>query len=148
MMKVILTKDHPQLGSEGDVVEVAPGYARNYLLPRKLVLPATEHHLRLFKQAQEKKNREEERQIQAAQKLAQRLSGASCTIAVAAGEEDRLFGSVTTADIAAALAKEGFTVDRKQIQLDEIIKKLGIYSVTVKIAPEITAQVKVWVVKE
>jgi len=146
-MKVILIQDHAQLGSEGEVVTLAPGYARNYLFPRGIALPATEHQIRKFRLAQEKKKRELEKQARASQEMARRLSAASCTITVAAGEEDKLFGSVTAADISEALAKEGFPVDRKQIELDEPIKKLGIYSVAVKVTPEITAQVKVWVVK-
>jgi large subunit ribosomal protein L9 len=147
-MKVIMTKDHPRLGPEGTVVEVAPGYARNYLLPQRMALPATDHHIRMFQLSQEKAKRVEEQQLRSAQALADRLAGASCTITVAAGEEDRLFGSVTAADITEALTKEGFAVDRKQVQLEEPIKKLGIYSVSVSLAPEVSAQVKVWVVKE
>lgn len=147
-MKVILSKDHPELGGEGAVVEVAPGYARNFLLPQKLALPATEHHVRLFQSAQEKKRRQEERKAREAEELARKLSGVSCTIAVAAGDGDQLFGSVTAADIAEAIARENFMIDKRQIRLEAPIKKLGIYTVTVEVAPEVTAQVKVWVVKE
>ncbi len=147
-MKVILTKEHSNLGAEGMVVDVAPGYARNFLIPRKLALLATDHHLRLFQSSQEKKKRREERKVRQAEELANRLSGVSCTIAVAAGEEDRLFGSVTTADISEALGRENFVIDKRQVRLEEPIKKLGIYTVTIEIAPEVTAQAKVWVVKE
>ena len=147
-MKVILTKEHSKLGAEGTVVDVAPGYARNFLLPRKLALPATDHHVKLFQAAQEKKKRREERRVRQAEELARRLNGVSCTIAVAAGEEDKLFGSVTAADISEALGRENFVIDKRQIRLEEPIKKLGIYTVTIEVAPEITAQAKVWVVKE
>lgn len=148
MTKVILTKDHPRLGAQGTVVEVAPGYARNFLLPQRLALPATEHHIKLFEEAREKEKRQEEKKLRAAQELARKLSGISCTIAVAAGDEDKLFGSVSAADIAEALAREGFTLEKRQIMLPEPIRKLGIYSVSVVITPEVTSQVKVWVVKE
>ena len=147
-MKVILVKDHEKLGEEGSIVEVASGYARNYLLPRKLAYPATEHHIAQLQQARDKKQRQEEKKILKAQALAEKLGQASCTIAVAAGEGDTLYGSVTASTIAEALSREGFEVDKHQIRLEAPIKKLGIYTVTVSSAPEIFAQVKIWVVKE
>ena len=132
-MKVILTKDHPTLGEEGTILEVAPGYGRNFLLPRGLAYPATEHHIALLEQARE---------------MATRMNEASCTITVAAGEGDTLYGSVTAAMIAEALVREGFAVEKDQVELEAPIKKLGIYTIPVSPGPEITAQIKVWVVKE
>jgi len=148
MKKLILIKDHPELGAEGDLVEVADGYARNYLLPRSIALPATEHHIRMYRLAKEKQQRQQEKEIRRAEELGRRLSATSCTIAAAAGDEDRLFGSVSAADIAAALTQEGISLDRHQIKLEEPIKKLGIYSVPVKVADGVECEVKVWVVKE
>lgn len=148
MIKIILIRSHPQLGAEGDLVEVADGYARNYLLPRKIALPATDHHIRMLRLAKEKGEREAEKQLRAAEELGRKLSATSCTITAAAGDEDRLFGSVTAADIAEALVQEGISLDRKQIHLEEPIKKLGIYSVPVKVTTGVDVEVKVWVVKE
>ncbi len=147
-MKVILTKDHPTLGEEGTILEVADGYGRNFLLPRKLAYPATEHHIALFEQTLKKKKRLEEQRLVKARELATRMNEASCTLTVAAGEGDTLYGSVTAAMIAEALTGEGFPIDKNQVELEAPIKKLGIYTVAVRPGPEITAQVKVWVVKE
>ncbi|MDP8214123.1 MAG: 50S ribosomal protein L9 [Candidatus Euphemobacter frigidus] len=146
-MKVILIEDHIKLGEEGTIVDVASGYARNFLLPKKLAYPATEYHIKLLEQAREKKRRREEKKIMKARELAGKLGDASCTITVAAGEGDTLYGSVTTATIAEALNQEGFEIDKRQIHLEAPIKKLGIYSITVSPAPDISAQVKIWVVK-
>jgi len=147
-MKVIIAKDHPDLGEEGDIVDVAPGYARNYLLPRKLAFPATEHHVKILQAAREKKRRQEEKELLEARRLGDTLAEGSYTLAVAAGEEDRLYGSVSGADIAEALRKEGHQIEKSWIQLDEPIKKLGIYTVPVMISPEVTTMVKIWVVKK
>jgi len=147
-MKVILTKDHPTLGEEGTILEVADGYGRNFLLPRGLAYPATEHHISLLEQSREKKRKLEEQRLVKARELANRLNDASCTITVAAGEGDTLYGSVTAAMVAEALAGEGFAVEKSQIGLESPIKKLGIYTIPVSPAPDVTAQVKVWVVKE
>jgi len=147
-MKVILVKDHVQLGEEGTITDVAPGYARNYLLPRKLAYPATEHHIALLARARDKKKRQEEKSALQARELAGRLAELSCTLAVAAGEGDTLYGSVTSSTIAEALAREGFEVDKHQIKLEAPIKKLGIYSIPISLAPDVSAQIKLWVVKE
>lgn len=147
-MKIILMEDHPRLGKTGSVVEVAAGYARNYMLPRGKALPDTEHNRRLMEGVKRKHLAEEARRHEAALELAAKLSGISLTITMAAGEEDKLFGSVTSGDIAGALAAEGYEFDRKQVILEEAIKKLGIFTVPVKLSPEVTAEVKLWVVKE
>lgn len=147
-MKVILIKDHPTLGEEGTIIEVADGYGRNFLLPRGLAYPATDHHIALLEQTREKKRRQEEGRLVKAREMANRMNETSCTITVAAGEGDTLYGSVTAAMIAEALAGEGFEVDKDQVGLETPIKKLGIYTIPVSPAPDVTAQVKVWVVKE
>nr|HPJ73167.1 50S ribosomal protein L9 [bacterium] len=114
-MKVILTQDHPRLGEAGTVAEVAPGYARNYLFPRRLAQAVTDHAVKLQEQLRARRLKEAARRLDAARESAAKLSEVSITLTVAAGEEDRLFGSVTAGDIAEALAAEGYEVDRKQV---------------------------------
>jgi large subunit ribosomal protein L9 len=147
-MKVILAQDMESLGFGGEIVNVAKGYARNYLIPRGIALEATEHNIKLTEQ--QRKNIEIKR-IKAkedALKLKERLSGVSVTIAQKVGEEDKLYGSVTTMDIADLLEKQGITVERRRIILDKPIKSLGEFIVTVKLHPEVTAPIKVTVVPE
>ncbi|MEK6692030.1 MAG: 50S ribosomal protein L9 [Nitrospirota bacterium] len=146
-MQVILRKDVEKLGAAGDMVEVSNGYGRNYLLPRGLAIEASpkniktiEHEKRLI--AERKKNA-----IRDAESFKKRLSETSVTVAMQAGEEDKLFGAVTSMDIAEALSKEGISIDKRNIILDEPIKRLGIYAVNVKVHPEVMAELKVWVVK-
>jgi len=147
-LKVILKENVENLGKTGDIVDIAEGYGRNYLLPRGLAVKAStrnvsevEHQKRLIRAGQEKRKQE-------AEDLAKRLSRTSCTIARKTGEEDKLFGSVTARDIAEVLNEEGVPVDRKWVQLEEPIKKLGVYSVAVQVHPEVVGKVQVWVVKE
>jgi len=147
-MKVILVKDHPRLGLGGAVLEVADGYARNYLLPQGWAHPATAQHIRQFQQQQEKQKQLEAKRLEVSRRLAEKLKGVSITIAAAAGEEDRLYGSVTAADVAEALKREGFEIDKKQVKLEEPIKRLGIYTLEVQLGPEARVDVKVWIVKE
>jgi large subunit ribosomal protein L9 len=147
-MKVILVKDHPRLGLGGAVLEVADGYARNYLLPQGWAHPATAQHIRHFQQQQEKQKQLEAKRLEVSRRLAEKLKGVSITIAAAAGEEDRLYGSVTAADVAEALKREGFEIDKKQVKLEEPIKRLGIYTLEVQLGPEARVDVKVWIVKE
>lgn len=147
-MKVILCEDVPNLGDMGAEVKVADGYARNYLIPRKLAVNA---HSASAKQIEhEKRNisrREEKLRAQLAE-VAKRLEGVTVEIKVRAGEEDKIFGSVTTAHIAEGLKELGHDVDRKKLQLDEPIKSLGIYVVPVQLVSGIQASVKVWVTGE
>ena len=147
-MKVILLKDHEQLGEEGTITDVAPGYARNFLFPKKVATMATDHHVLEFNLAREKKLRLKEKETIKARKLADKLSETSCTITVAAGEGDTLYGSVTDATIAEALSRDGFQIDKSQVELENHIKKLGIYSVTINTEEGVSAQVKIWIVKE
>ncbi len=147
-MLVILRESIENLGRTGDVVRVADGYARNYLLPRNLVLVANEENqaaLNHHKKVLEKKRLAEKG---ASEEVAKKLGEYSCTIARKVGDKDKLFGSVGPADIAAELTKAGLKIDKRQIQLPDNIKSLGVHSVTVKLQAEVTATVKVWVVKE
>lgn len=146
-MKVILLEDVEALGMAGDIVTVKDGYARNYLVPKKKAIPATEFNLKRLAQM---KKRWEVRQLKAkndAERLKERMESLSLTLQRRAGENEKLFGSVTSMDIERALHDEGISIDRKRILLEEPIKKLGIYYVPVKLHPEVTAQIKVWVVK-
>jgi large subunit ribosomal protein L9 len=147
-MKVILKADVERLGKVGEVVTVAPGYARNYLMPRRMALAATEQNLAGIEVEKKRYAKVQARARQDAEALAAKLGTLSLTIRQPAGESDRLFGTVTTMDIAAALEKEGVAIDRRQITVEEPIKTLGIYTVPVKLAPEVSAALKVWVVRE
>lgn len=147
-MEVVLMADVKDLGSEGDVVKVADGYARNYLVPRKLAAPVTEATRRRL--AKQRREREEayKRDLVAARDVVAQLAKISCTMRVKAGAEEKLYGSVTSADIADALKAQGFAVDKHKIDLAEPIKELGVYDVKIKLHPEAEAVVKVWVVEE
>lgn len=147
-MQVILKETIDKLGNIGDVVSVADGYARNFLLPRGLAELSTPEKVAMIEALKEKQRLELERAEAEVQVLSEKLAHTSCTIAVQAGEEDKLFGAVTTADIARVLAQEGLDIPKKKIVLEEPIKKLGIYNIPVKLAPEVTATFKLWVVKE
>lgn len=147
-MKVILKADIERLGKVGEVVSVAPGFARNFLMPRELAFEATEKNLARIEVDKKRYVKVQAKARLEAEALAVRLGALSLTIRQAAGESDKLFGTVTTMDIAAALEKEGFTIDKRQITIEEPIKTLGIYTVPVKLAPEVSAALKVWVVRE
>lgn len=146
-MKVILVKEVDKLGKVGQTVKVADGYARNYLLPQKLALESNKANEKLFLDMQRKAEQKELREKREAQELAEKLQRLSCTVVRQAGEEEKLYGSVTNMDLAAALQQEGFHIDKKKILLDEPIKSLGIFYVPVKLHPEVTTELKVWVVK-
>ena len=146
-MKVILIQDVQNLGSIGDIIEVKDGFARNYLFPKKLAMPATQANTRQVEEIKLKKAQALAREKKEAEALKEKLSLISCTLTVEAGEDDKLFGSVTSEDIAKAFEEEGILLDKKKIMLEEPIKRLGVYHVPVKLHPEVTAEVKVWVVK-
>ena len=146
-MQVILKENVEKLGSEGDVVAVATGYARNYLIPRKLAIQATEKNRRSLEHEKRVETDLAAKEKKEAEKLAGELSNLSCTIRMQAGENDRLFGSVTSLDIAAALEEQGIEIDRRKIILDEPLKELGVFTVPAKIHPDVMADIKVWVVK-
>ena len=147
-MKVMLKQNVKTLGKIGDMAEVSDGYARNYLLPKGLALLANEGNMRAFSHAKMLVDHRRKKDLKDAQILAEKLSSISCTIAKKSGEGEKLFGSVTGQDIEKHLLTEGVEIDRSWIQLDEPIKKLGVYSVPVRINAEVTAKLKVWVVEE
>jgi large subunit ribosomal protein L9 len=136
------------LGKEGDVVTVADGYARNYLLPRELAAPVTEATRRRLVKIQAEREKELAEALSGAKELAKQVSAASCTIAVKVGEGEQLYGSVTESDIVDSLKAQGIELDRHQVVLEDPIKELGTYDVLVSLHPEVEATVKVWVVEE
>ena len=147
-MEVILREHVDHLGRRGDVVKVAPGYARNYLLPRKLALPVTEGNRRQIDREKKVAEVREAEERQQAEAFGSRLAQAEIVIARRVGETDALYGSVTTADIAEALASKGLEVERRKIQLTEPIKQLGEFAVAVRLHRDVNAEVKVQVVKQ
>lgn len=147
-MKVVLRQDVDHLGARGQVVEVAAGFARNYLLPKGLALEATPGNLKTLELRSKAWAAREERHVEQAREVASRLSAVRLTVAKKAGEHDTLYGSVTAAEIAERLAALGFQVDRRRIQLPEPIKSLGTYSVPVRIHREVVAEVAVEVIAE
>jgi large subunit ribosomal protein L9 len=147
-MEVILREDVEKLGNRGEVVKVAPGYARNFLLPKKLAVAATDANRKIVEQERQAHLRKEVKLKSEAEDLSKLLGGVSVTIAQKAGENDQLFGSVTAKDVADALAQKNFIIDRRKIHLDEPIKQLGEYKVPVRLHKDVTAEVTVVVVKE
>jgi large subunit ribosomal protein L9 len=147
-MEVILREDIEKLGSRGQVVKVAPGYARNFLLPKRLAVAATESNKKIVEQERQAHLRKEAKLVGEAQDLAKIMLGTAITIKQKAGEADQLFGSVTSKDIADALAAKGFNIDRRKIQLNDPIKQLGEYTVPVKLHKDVTVDVSVLVAKE
>lgn len=147
-MKVILRQDHERLGKVGDAVEVKDGYARNYLIPRKIAFEATAGNLRALEEEKTQRVHRSEKELRTAKKLAAELEKLSITIQMKVGEEEKLFGSVTSQTIADSLKEKGFTIDKRVIDLGEPIRALGIYTVELKLHSEVTGKVKVWVVRE
>jgi len=147
-MEVILKEDVAQLGHRGDVVKVADGYGRNFLLPKKLAIEATAGNKKVIEQMKASAVRKTQKDKSDAEALAKQFEGVNVTITRRTGEQDQLFGSVTTSDIAAELEKQGFTVDRRKIELDQSIKTLGNFDVKIRLFREVTATVKVTVAKE
>ena len=147
-MEIILLDEIDGLGRRGDKVNVSRGYARNYLLPNKLALEATGAGARIFMESERTKILRSDRMRAVAEKLATKLNKVSITVLMQAGEDDRLFGSVTASDIAEKLSAEGFEVDKRSIHLDEPLKALGAYNVHVKLHHDVEAKVRVWVKKE
>ena len=146
-MDVILLEDMEGLGNRGAVIHVKPGYARNYLLPRKLAILAGEKATNLYQELLRQRDAREHKRIAEAKAEAARLDGVEINIPAQANEEDTLFGSITGADIADALARAGHPVDKRRIELEEHIKQLGKYDVTVRIHSGVSATVRVWVVR-
>jgi len=147
-MEVILREEIEKLGRRGDVVKVAAGYARNYLLPKRLAVAANESNKKIVEQEKQAYLRRESKEIGDANDLARMMATVEVTIAQKAGENDQLFGSITAQDIAAALERAGYTIDRRKVNLAEPIKSLGDYKVTVKLHREVSIELPVHVVKE
>ncbi len=148
-MKVILLQDVKKIGSKGDVIEVAEGYARNYLLPRKLAVEATQGHMKDLSQKKASEARKKEKRLEEAKKLAEKLAKLTVKIPTKVGEAGRLFGSITTKDIADALkAQHKIDIDKKKMDLESPIKSLGVFPVTAKLHPQVQAKFDVHVVEE
>ncbi len=147
-MKIILREDVPKLGKAGEVVKVKDGYARNYLIPKGLAVKASENNVRQLEHERKIIFLRQEKAKRDALKLAEELKNLSITIPRQVGEEDRIFGSVSNRDIAEALRKEGYKINRKQITFDEHVRTIGVYTCQVKLHPEVVVPLKVWVVAE
>jgi large subunit ribosomal protein L9 len=147
-MKVILREDVETLGKCGEVIEVKSGYGRNFLIPRNLAIAATKGNLRAIEEVRSQQQLRQAKVRRAADIIKGRIEKASCTAEVNVGEDDKVFGSVTAQTISDLLASQGIEVDRKKIVLEEPLKALGVYTIPVKIAHEVTANLKVWVVKK
>ena len=147
-MDAILREDVEKLGTRGQLVKVTPGYARNFLLPQHLAVAATESNKKIVEQERQAHLRREAKEVSDASDLGKMMADVSVTISQKAGENDQLFGSVTSKDIAEALEKQGYTIERRKIALDEPIKTLGEFKVPVRLHREVTAEITVHVVKE
>jgi large subunit ribosomal protein L9 len=147
-MKVILREDVKDVGTAGQIVEVKSGYGRNFLIPRNLAIPATEANVKAIGEVEKQKTIREKKQRREAEVVKDRIEELSISVPMLVGEEDKIFGSVTSHDLADLMEKEGVKVDRRMIQLEEPIKSLGVYTVPVRIDKEVTANLKVWVIKK
>ncbi len=149
-VKVILRQDVPSLGSEGDIVGVKPGYARNYLLPQGLAFEATPSAMKQIEEEHRRTEARAKRDYLEARRRSSQLEGVSLTFHARAGEEGKLFGSITSADVADRLNEQGtldYQVDRRQVVLEDPIKALGVFSVPVKLHADVHPEIKVWVIK-
>ena len=147
-MKVILREDIASLGDAGQTIEVKNGYARNFLIPRNLAIPATKANLQAIDEIAKQKAIREKKSRRAAEVVRDKIESLELSIEVRVGEEDKLYGSVTSQDIAGLLETEGVTVDKRRIELEEPIKALGVFSVPIKVDKEVSANLKLWVVKK
>ncbi|MBI4428160.1 MAG: 50S ribosomal protein L9 [Ignavibacteriales bacterium] len=147
-MKVILRQDFEKLGQMGQVVDVKNGYARNYLFPRNIAYPATPSSLKMLEEEKKQHAKKLDKERKSSETLAAQLEKVSLTVKMKVGEDDKLFGSVTSQMISDSLKEKGFTLDKRQIELDDSIKALGVYDVNVKLAGGLAGKLKVWVVRE
>lgn len=147
-MKVILRQDVPDLGKAGQTIDVKTGYGRNYLIPRNLAIAATKGNLRAIGEIDKQNLIRERKKLRDAEHVKIRMEKLSLTSEVLVGEEDKIFGSVTSQNIVDLLASEGIEVDKKAINLEEPIKSLGVYTVPIKIEKDIIANVKLWVIRK
>lgn len=146
-MKVILREELKGLGKAGDVIDVKDGYARNYLIPRDLAVKADPGRMRQLEHEKKVLQDRRDKKLKEARNMAEKIEKTSCTIHVQVGEEEKLYGSVTAMDIVESLGKEGMEVEKRAIHLEEPIRSLGVFTVPVKLMPEVEAKLKVWVVK-
>ena len=147
-MEVILSKDIDVLGKLGEVVKVKDGYARNFLIPRKLAYIATAANLKRIEQQEKNRKIQYEKNKKEAEELADKISKASCTVSVEVNDLDKLYGAISEIDIAKALEIEGFTVDKRTIVIENPIEELGIFEIGVHLHPEVTAKIRLWVTKK
>ncbi len=147
-MKVILREDVPDLGQAGQTIDVKAGYGRNYLFPRNLAIPATKGNLQAIDEVNKQKQLREKKQRRQAEIIKDKIEKLSLSVEVLVGEEDKLYGSVTNADVADLLAKEGIIVDKRAIELESPVKVIGVYTIPVKIDKNVTAQLRLWVIKK
>jgi large subunit ribosomal protein L9 len=147
-MKVILRQNHESLGQIGEVVDVKEGYARNFLIPRKIAYVALKGNMKALEEEKKTFLKKKQHEITTAESLAAELEKVSVSIPVQVGEEDMIFGTVTAQMIADALKEKGFEVDKRKIEIEEPIKALGIYAVNLKVHANVNAKIKVWVVRE
>lgn len=147
-MKIILKEDLDKLGRAGEVVEVKEGYARNFLVPRNLAVPATKGNLAGIEKILKEKDSRENKKKKEALGWKEKIEEISCTAEVLVGADDKVFGSVTPLEISRMLADKGFHIDKRNISLEEPIKALGVYSVPIKLHQDVTANLKLWVVRK
>ena len=147
-MKIILKKDLEKLGNAGEIVETKRGYARNFLIPNGSAVEASSANMKIYEQERHAIEQKRQQEIAEAQVFANKLNGVSITATVQVGEEDKVFGAVTSQNLADLLAEKGVELDRRKIVLDEPLKALGVFEVPVKLHAQVEAQIKVWVVRE
>lgn len=147
-MEIILTKDIEKLGKAGQVVNVKDGFGRNFLIPRGLAVPSNAVALKRLEADKQRRLQDKEKAKSAAEEIRKKLENFSLTIAVLTHEDEKLYGSITAADVVAALKEEGFDIDKSFIVMDEAIKTLGIFEVLINLHPEVSAKIKLWVVKK
>ncbi|MBU0467842.1 MAG: 50S ribosomal protein L9 [Candidatus Omnitrophica bacterium] len=147
-MEVILSQNVASLGKTGEVVKVKDGYARNFLIPKKLAYIASATNLKRIEQQEKKRKLEYEAEKKKAETLAEQLNKASCTVAAEVNDLDKLYGAISETEIIKALEVEGFNIDKKSIVVENPIEELGIFEVFVKLHPEVTAKVRLWVTKK
>lgn len=148
MVELILIQDVPKIGKAGSIVKVKDGFARNFLIPNNLAVLATSGNLKKLEQEKLSREKELEKTKQEALELSKKLTGKSFTITSEVHEADKLYGSITSIEVSRVLEEEGFKINKKAIQLDEPIKSTGIFEVPVKLHPEVTANIKIWIVKK
>jgi len=147
-MEVILKQDVNKIGKAGSIVKIKDGFARNFLIPNNLAVPVTASNIKMLEEEKKRRSLEMDRIRKEAEQIKVKLAGLSLTMPVLTQEEDKLYGSITTQDLSRLLKEEGFEIDKSRIMLDEPIKALGIYEVPIDLHPEVSARVKVWVVKK